>query len=46
MKAGETNEFKTISGEVAEAIADRFQKIRKNQQAAKTSGTGTAGEKD
>ncbi|MEN6420684.1 MAG: AAA family ATPase [Smithella sp.] len=32
MKAGETNEFKTISGEVAEAIADRFQKLGKTSK--------------
>jgi len=29
IKAGETNEFQTISGEVAQQIADRFQKLSK-----------------
>jgi type II secretory pathway predicted ATPase ExeA len=35
MKAGETNEFKTISAEVAAAIADRFQKLGKTSKPQK-----------
>ena len=33
LKAGETNEFETISGEVASQIADRFQKLSKTRKA-------------
>lgn len=35
MKAGETNEFRTISAEVASAIADRFQKLGKTSKPQK-----------
>ena len=35
MKAGETNEFRTISAEVAAAIADRFQKLGKTSKPQK-----------
>jgi general secretion pathway protein A len=33
LKAGETNEFETISSEVASQIADRFQKLSKTRKA-------------
>ena len=33
LKAGETNEFKSISGDVASQIADRFQKLGKTRKA-------------
>jgi general secretion pathway protein A len=40
LKAGETNEFASISGEVASAIADRFQKLSKTSlQKRKSSGS-------
>lgn len=37
LKAGETNEFKTITGEIASQIADRFQKLSKITSHKRTS---------